>query len=76
MTARGDFLDALRSTASSRESITCYADGIVLHQRASSTGGVAARIGTEIWGTWAILASFRKWLGVGGECRFAIEWRW
>jgi hypothetical protein len=56
VTARDDFLDALRSTASARESITCYADGIVLHQRE----GVAARIGTEIWGTWAILASFRK----------------
>jgi hypothetical protein len=33
VTARDDFLDALRSTASARESITCYADGIVLHQR-------------------------------------------
>jgi hypothetical protein len=28
-TVRGDFLDALKSTASARESITCYADSIV-----------------------------------------------
>jgi hypothetical protein len=32
--------------------------------------------GAEISGTWAILTSFLKFLGVGEGCRFAIEWRW